>query len=365
MTSGTSPFNWVGTAFSVPHMFGWMPAQDGSQLSGGPLSNTAWMDWAAKNGLSGVEIPLPPDHADAEAMQALAVHAASLGLKIVLGAGPLSTEEITNCIKVARTFQPDGPITMRATLSKVLCGDRRLQEGGWQNRMNDCLSIAKELVPVLRDNNASVALENHQDATAVELRWLCQLSDQSVIGVTLDTGNPLAVGEDILEFTRQVAPFVRHVHCKDYTVHAAPNGFRLVRCAAGRGVVPFPELLAIIQKDCPNAITPGVENAAQAARLVPVFDAGWWTTYPAVDVRERLGFFQTIFTTAQPESSEWRTPWESGESSAAIVAHEVEEFDASCKYLTGITQADLDNTLNASPGGANSPLEKPVQILNM
>ncbi len=51
------------------------------------------------------------------------------------------------------------------------------------------------------------------------------------------------MGEDPVEAARASAPLIRHVHLKDYTIHFAPEGYRLVRCAAGDGVIDFPAIL--------------------------------------------------------------------------------------------------------------------------
>src|SRR5205085_1495227 len=66
-------------------------------------------------------------------------------------------------------------------------------------------------------------------------------------GVCLDTGNPLSVGQEPVEAARRLGPLIRHVHLKDYTVHFAPEGYRLVRCAAGEGCVDFPAILEIVR----------------------------------------------------------------------------------------------------------------------
>ena len=66
----------------------------------------------------------------------------------------------------------------------------------------------------------------------------CKLGGASV-GIVFDTGNTFPVGEAPLDFTRVIAPYVRHVHLKDYRVQFTDEGFRLVRCAIGDGAVPF------------------------------------------------------------------------------------------------------------------------------
>ena len=59
------------------------------------------------------------------------------------------------------------------------------------------------------------------------------------VGIIFDTGNTFPVAEAPLDFTRVIAPHVRHVHLKDYRVQFTDEGYRLVRCAIGDGAVPF------------------------------------------------------------------------------------------------------------------------------
>ena len=88
----------------------------------------------------------------------------------------------------------------------------------------------------------ALAIENHQDADSEDLLWLCESVGGEFIGVNLDTGNPLAVGEGPVEFAARIAPFLKNVHLKDYRMHRTPAGYRLVRCPLGDGVVDFPAL---------------------------------------------------------------------------------------------------------------------------
>ena len=45
----------------------------------------------------------------------------------------------------------------------------------------------------------------------------------------------------------KVPPNARLLDLKDYTVHHAPEGFRLARCAAGDGVIDFPAISDVIR----------------------------------------------------------------------------------------------------------------------
>lgn len=95
----------------------------------------------------------------------------------------------------------------------LLCGDRRKIDGGWPTRLRGTGKRLLKVLPIAEELGLTIAIENHQDATADDLLKLWDLVGQSpAFGITLDTGNPLAVGEDPVEMCRRIAPLIRHVH---------------------------------------------------------------------------------------------------------------------------------------------------------
>src|SRR4029077_13114029 len=139
-------------------------------------------------------------------------------------------------------------------------------------------------------------------ATTDDFTRLYEMSGMSpAFGVTLDTGNPLSVGEEPVEAARRLAPLIRHVHLKDYTIHFAPEGYRLVRCAAGAGVIDFPAILDIVSKNG-HDVTPGVEIAAQATRTIPLLEAEWWSCYPRRDAHDLTGALKVLWEKGRPAS---------------------------------------------------------------
>lgn len=325
----------IATAYSCPHAFGWLPAADGTRPET-PLTIERWMDLAAARGLRGVEIPLREEQSAPEALARLRDAAEARGLIITVSGGMPEAAELRRLIGAARAVSGMERPVVRAILSRVLCGDRRGLEGGWSAHLEGVLARLREIVPEAREAGVSLALENHQDATSEDLIALCEAAGPDVVGICLDTGNPLAVGEDPVEFASRVAPYVRHVHLKDYTIHFAPSGYRLVRCAAGDGVIDFPAILKALRAS-PHPLRPGIEVGAQMARLIPILDAGWWAEYPPRPAIDALPALRILWERGRPADAEWRTPWERGEPSAAILGDEMSTFERSVDYFAGLT----------------------------
>jgi sugar phosphate isomerase/epimerase len=170
---------------------------------------------------------------------------------------------------------------VRVVLSGVLEGDRRKVDGGdWQAHLRRCAERLRQLVPMLERFAIPLALENHQDATAEELVWLCEQSGTEFVGVCLDTGNPLAVLQDPTKFAQTVAPFVCDVHLKDYRLLRAPQGFYLQRCPLGKGVVDFEAVLRVLTNQAPKDLPVHIELGALQKRHIRWRDPSWWETFP-------------------------------------------------------------------------------------
>ncbi|UCC68432.1 MAG: TIM barrel protein, partial [Armatimonadota bacterium] len=106
--------------------------------------------------------------------------------------------------------------------------------------------------PVCERYGVSLALENHQDLTTDELLTLLKLVDSEWVGICFDTGNPLALLEDPLDSATAFGPLIRSVHLKDYQVAARPDGFSLVGCALGEGVVELRAILDFLATRAPE-----------------------------------------------------------------------------------------------------------------
>jgi sugar phosphate isomerase/epimerase len=151
-------------------------------------------------------------------------------------------------------------------------------------------------------------------------------------GVTLDTGNPLAVGQDPVDAAVKLSSIIRHVHLKDYTIHFAPEGYRLVRCAAGDGVVDFPAILEGVRSNGHNVI-PGIENAAQATRTIPILDPGWWAEYPPRSALDLIPALRTLWSKGRPAGEPYSSAWEREADSAAVSEQELDQVTRSARYI--------------------------------
>jgi sugar phosphate isomerase/epimerase len=318
------------TAYGLPHVMGWLPTKAGERPSA-PLGWRGLLDTARDLGLAGVEMPLPPpQEAPPEAVcEALAER----GLRLVADYRAVLDADAQTFRDYLRASSEAGAKVVRTVLSGVLCGDRRALPGGWDSHLAVAAQRLREVLPLAEDLGLRVAVENHQDATTDDFLRLAEMVGHSpAYGVTLDTGNPLAVGEEPVEAARRLAPLIRHLHLKDYTIHFAPEGYRLARCAAGDGAVDFRAILDIVLRTGRDLL-PGIEIGAQATRTIPMLEPGWWACYPPRPATTLLPALRLLWTQGRPADEPYSSAWERGEDSSSVCAEEWEAVRRSMAFF--------------------------------
>jgi sugar phosphate isomerase/epimerase len=183
--------------------------------------------------LEGVEIPvflLPEDDIDD-----IARYAEERGIFITLAANGYDPGKLSNAIQMAERL---GAATVRTMIGGAkLGGDRRGMAGRWQPFLQQVRESLAEAAKTAEQAKVNLAVENHQDLASEELLWICETIGSPYVGITLDTGNPLATAEEPFDFAQRMAPYLKNVHLKDYWIFPTDEGYRLVRCPLGDGVI--------------------------------------------------------------------------------------------------------------------------------
>ena len=199
------------------------------------------------------------------------------GATLVVSAG-LEHAQIEPLLHIAAVL--DAPL-IRLAGTPILCGDRAIADPPWPQRVRLVRDKLAPFAEAASRAGRTLVIENHQDFTSDELVALCEEFGPA-LRIAYDTGNSFPVAEAPLDFTRAVAPYVAHLHLKDYRVQRTEEGIRLVRCAIGDGAVPFAELVAILARH--HAMLPAVlEPGALEARHVRLLTDAWWQFYPPRD----------------------------------------------------------------------------------
>lgn len=272
-----------------------------------PLDANSFLDLAARLGLKAIELPFAyiHPHEDESALRTYVEQVREKGLHIVSAGLPIEVEPFRRHLALCRRL---GITTVRCVLSNVLTGDRRPIGGleGWQHHLDEKIGILKQLAPIAEETGVRIGVENHQDATSADLVYLCQAVNSPNVGVTLDTGNPLAVAEDPVIFARTILPYLVHVHLKDYRMTPSPEGYRIFHCAIGAGVVNYPALFDLFRTK--DDLVCNIEMAALGERHIRLLTDEYWAGHTQRLVADVLPVLR--MRDRAEVDVEWRTAWE-------------------------------------------------------
>jgi sugar phosphate isomerase/epimerase len=136
--------------------------------------------------------------------------------------------------------------------------------------------------PIARKHRLTLAVENHKDHTAVELVALIQAISSEWIGITVDTGNNLALLEDPSRTIELLAPYAKTVHLKDMAVQPAEQGFLLSEVPCGQGLLDLPGIVSQLMKYNAN-LRFNLEMATRDPLQVPCLTEDYWKTFERRD----------------------------------------------------------------------------------
>ena len=245
------------------------------------------------------------------------------GIEPILS-GPWPLEELPNGFPIAKAL---GGKTIRTHLSPILCGARSELGSYWDSLVSNIQIQLNDLAPRAENGGFVIAIENHQDFGSNELVEFCDVAGPA-IGICLDTGNPLAVGEDPMDFTRRVSPKVRHVHLKDYRAQATSEGYRLVRCAIGDGAVPLQEIHQILAQNH-SELTASIEPGALNARHIRLRTVEWQERYRPDSLNIEVACRVALGRAAIEAHEEFRTPWELNSDTNEVCEFELGQMSKS------------------------------------
>lgn len=144
-----------------------------------------------------------------------------------------------------------------------------------------CLRVAAVL-PVLEKHRLRLAMENHKDHTGPELVTLLRKFSSPWLGVTLDTGNNIALLEEPLATVELLAPFAFTVHLKDMAALPAGDGFLLSEVPFGSGYLDLQRIVATILRANPRIVF-NIEMATRDPLRVPCRTEPYWSVFERRD----------------------------------------------------------------------------------
>lgn len=103
----------------------------------------------------------------------------------------------------------------------------------------------KRILKLLEKSNITLAIENHDRLSSVELVNIIKRINSEYVGICLDTANSYGALEGIKETTKKLAPWIVNIHMKDFVIFRCPHkmGFNIEGRPAGGGMIDIDWLL--------------------------------------------------------------------------------------------------------------------------
>jgi 3-oxoisoapionate decarboxylase len=215
---------------------------DGS-VGGNNFSAVQFLDYLSSIKLTWAMVSLPaPVLGDEAAVRQVRDHANGLGIKLQLAYGSLCPsarafnaqlgtveEQVARALTASRIF---GAKCMRC----ILGGDPERPQ--IDTHIDNMVKALRPLTSRIRDSGVKLAIENHGgDLQAREMKRLIEAVGADVLGVCLDSGNPVWMLEDPHMTLEVLIPYAETCHVRDSAVWKTPDGIAVRWVNMGDGNV--------------------------------------------------------------------------------------------------------------------------------
>jgi sugar phosphate isomerase/epimerase len=178
--------------------------------------------------------------------------------------------------------------------------DRFRTDVSWPEQLEASRVFLMRLAPIARDLGIHLNMETHEEITTFEVLRLIEAVGADVMGVVLDTLNPIQRGEHPVWAARRVAPFVRQTHIKDAYVAHVPGGLTIQARSCGEGLIDFRAVLTLLAVHNPTVNLSlecaGPRDASFKPRhtLIELFDADWLKSHPDLEIAEYAALLELV-----------------------------------------------------------------------
>lgn len=178
--------------------------------------------------------------------------------------------------------------------------DRFRTDVTWAEQLAATTRFLHQLAPIARDLGIHMNMETHEEITTFEVLRLIEAVGEDVVGVVLDTLNPMQRAEHPVWAAKRVAPYVRQTHIKDAYLAHMPGGITIQARACGDGLIDFGAILEELARHNPTlnlsleCAAPREADFKPRHTLIEVFDRDWLASHPDLTVEEYAAFLELV-----------------------------------------------------------------------
>jgi sugar phosphate isomerase/epimerase len=257
-----------------------------------PTDPLAYLDYCHSLGAGGIQIGL--FKLDAAGRRTLRERAEQYGMFVEVMA-PLPGENIEEFRQAIRNAKEAG-----ATVVRAGCLSGRRYEtfntlADWQTFVAASHKKIQAALPILEQEKVAMGLENHKDWTREEFLKILETYRSEYFGVTIDTGNNIALLDDPYAIVEALAPHAVTTHIKDMAWDEAPQGFVMAEVPLGEGSLDMRRIIDTIHRARPKARML-LETITRDPLNIPCLTPKYWVTFgdrKAADLANTLAMVRT------------------------------------------------------------------------
>ncbi|MCX7886652.1 MAG: sugar phosphate isomerase/epimerase [Verrucomicrobiae bacterium] len=140
------------------------------------------------------------------------------------------------------------------------------------------------------DAGVKIALENHGDLHARQLKTLIEEAGKDFVGCCFDAGNPVRMLEDPVASFEILGPYTLATHMRDSVVFEHPRGAAYQWVALGDGMIDFKRIVSRFAELCPESVFFLEIVTGRRAEVLPYFEPDFWKMYPKADITDFAKF---------------------------------------------------------------------------
>jgi sugar phosphate isomerase/epimerase len=186
-------------------------------------------------------------------------------------------------VKGARVARAVGSKALRVFVSSP---ENRRSGPPIERHMESTVAVLKNTRAQVTDLGVKVAIENHGDFTARELREVVEAAGKDWTGVCYDSANPMSVLEDPMLTLEVLAPYILTSHFRDSVLFEHPRGAAFQWVALGDGCVEHEKVAARFTELCPGVQVQLEVITGRVPTVLPYLEPDFWKPFaklPAAD----------------------------------------------------------------------------------
>lgn len=305
------------------------------------------LDYASKIGLDAVQFsefphiaPTMEKATDESFLTQVRAHAAKLGIALEMGTWAVCpTTRGFQAKRGTPAAQLGDAIRAAAilgtTVVRCVTGGRadRGENGPVERHIDAMIGVCRSVREQALRAGVKIAIENHQDLRAEEMRYLVEQAGQDYVGVCLDTGNPVVLMEDPLQTVEILAPYAVSSHFRDSAVWKHPRGAAWQWVAMGEGNVGIDNVVREFVRRCPGINVNLEIITGRAPAVLSFLEPEFWGAFQKMPARDLARF------AALAERGRAREPGPPGlENNAEHQRADLERSARWCRETLGMTR---------------------------